>query len=116
MKTKKMSNLLLMSSLTSLLLMSCSGTSGEIEPNACNCGNLYSGKFNPSNIEYTAEELNNGDKMREDVDKFIELGKACAIKYGKLSDVEKELAKGSTSLATIPKIDQAVASAKSECN
>ena len=108
--------LFITASIVGVLISSCSGTSGEIEPTACNCGDLYSGKFNPSNIEYTAEELNNGDKMREDVDKFVELGKACAIKFGNLSEIEKELVKGSTSLSTIPNIDQAVDNAKSECN
>ena len=96
------------------LLFSCG--SGTPEASACNCGNLYSGEFNPSNIDYSADELNDGDKMRKDVDKFVEWGRACAIKFGKLSDVEKELVEGSTSLSTMPNIDAAVDNAKAECN
>jgi hypothetical protein len=115
MKTQKGSKLFLVLVSAGLLLSSCGGSSSSIEPSACNCGNLYTGEYNPSNIDYSAEELNDGDKMKEDVNKFVELGKACAIKYGKLSDVEKELAEGSTSLSTIPNIDQAVDNAKAEC-
>jgi hypothetical protein len=116
MKTQKGSKLFFVVATAGLILSSCGGSSSSIEPSACNCGNLYTGEFNPSNIDYSADELNDGDKMQKDVDKFIELGKACAIKYGKLSDVEKELAEGSTSLSTIPNIDQAVDNAKAECN
>ena len=115
MKTKVLLNLFIAGS-TSLILSSCGGSSDSIEPSACNCGSLYTGKYNPSNIDYSADELNDGDKMQKDVDKFVELGKACAMKYGKLTDVEKELAEGSTSLSTIPNIDQAVDNAKLECH
>jgi hypothetical protein len=96
------------------LIFSCGR--GAPDASSCNCGNLYSGEFSPSNIDYSADELNDGDKMRKDVDVFVELGRACAIKFGKLTDVEKELVEGSTSLSTMPKIDQAVANAKTECN
>lgn len=116
MKTKKISNLLFILSVTSFMLGSCNGSASSIEPSACNCAKLYTGEYNPSNIDYSAEELNDGDKMKDDVFKFVELGKECAIKFGNLSDVEKELAKGSTSLSTVPNIDLAVANAKSECN
>jgi len=106
--------LLLLAIPVALSITGCNETT--IEPSACNCGNLYTGEYNPSNIDYSADELNDADKMHKDVDKFVELGKACAIKYGNLSDVEKELAEGSTSLSTVPNIDQAVDNAKSECN
>ena len=96
--------------------LSITGCNGSIEPSACNCGNLYTGEYNPSNIDYSADELNDGDKMHKDVDRFVELGKACAIEYGNLSDIEKELAEGSTSLSTVPNIDQAVENAKAKCN
>ena len=98
----------------STILNSCG--ENKVEPTACDCGNLYSGKFNPSNIDYSAEELNNGSKMQDDVEKFVEIGKACVLKYGELTDIDKELVKGSLSLSTMPNIDQAIDKARQECN
>jgi len=97
----------------STILTSCGG--GGVDPTACDCANLYTGKFNPSNIEYSAEELNSGSKMQDDVDQFVEIGRACVMKYGELTDIDKELVKDSKSLSTMPNIDQAIDKAKQEC-
>ena len=59
-------------------------------PSACDCANLRDDS--PMNKEYTPQQLNDGDFLRREADKHVEKAKKCAEIYGKLDDMEKELA------------------------
>jgi hypothetical protein len=83
-------------------------------PSACDCGNLY--ENSPWTKDYSAEELNDGHTLRDDANDYVEKAKQCAIKFGKLSDIEEELAKSSLEMNMIPNLDKAISNAKVECN
>ena len=99
--------------LASPLLFNCGG--GETELSACECADIYNSKLNPAKIEYSAEEINSGSKMDEDVDKWVEAARGCALKYGDLNDVETELTKDARSIAQMAGFDRAISNAKKEC-
>jgi hypothetical protein len=90
------------------LFFSCGG------PSACDCANLYDSELNPVNIEYSAEQYNDGT-LSEDANRWVEFGRNCVLTYGDLSDFDKEIVKGATSLAWMPGVGKAIDNAKKEC-
>lgn len=82
---------------------------------ACDCANIYESENNPVNIEYSAEELNSGSKMTDDVDTWVEMARFCTIEYGNLSDVELELTKSARSIAQMSGFTKAQLNAKKKC-
>ena len=62
-----------------------------IGPSACDCANLY--ENSPMKKNYSYEQLNDGHTLRNDADKHVKKAKACAIKYGNLTEFEKKLTK-----------------------
>jgi len=82
-------------------------------PSACDCANLRDDS--PMNKEYTPQQLNDGDFLRREADKHVEKAKKCAEIYGKLDDMEKELARTATEMTWIPKLNEAIENAKKEC-
>jgi hypothetical protein len=99
-----------------VLFLGYHGVKYIIGPSACECANIYESKYNPSNIDYTAEELNDEEKMHDDVDYFVEFGRSCVLKYGELSDIETELVKSARSIGDMPNHYEAISNAKKKCN
>jgi len=89
------------------LFFSCGG------PSACDCADWFGHEDNPSNIDYSPEEYNDGT-MDDDVENFIEFTRDCALKYGNLSEFEKEMVKGATNTAQMG-IYKFQENAKKEC-
>ena len=86
-------------------------TNSITNPTACDCANL----LKEPHKEYTAFELNDGQKMREDTRNHITKAKNCVKKYGNLDDFDLEFMKGVNAMVDIPKLDQAIENAKQEC-
>ncbi len=82
-------------------------------PSACDCANLYDDS--PMKKEYTPQQLNDGNFLRNEADIYVETAKKCAEKYGNLTEMEKELAKTTLEMNMIPKLYQAIENAKKEC-
>lgn len=80
---------------------------------ACDCANLYDNST--MNRNYTAKQLNDRDFLQRKADKQVKKAKKCAIKFGNLTDIEKELAKSVLQMRMIPKLRKAVDNAKKEC-
>jgi hypothetical protein len=70
--------------IASIVLSSCGQS-------ACDCANLYDNS--PMRKEYTPQQLNDGYFLRKEADEYVEQAKNCAIKYGNLTEMEKELAR-----------------------
>jgi hypothetical protein len=92
--------------IASIVLSSCGQS-------ACDCANLYDNS--PMRKEYTPQQLNDGDFLRREADEYVEKAKNCAIKYGNLTEMEKELARTTLEMNMIPKLGQAIDNAKKEC-
>jgi len=92
--------------LGSIILSSCNQS-------ACDCANLYDNS--PMRKEYTPQQLNDADFLRKEADEYVEQAKNCAIKYGNLTEMEKELARTTLEMNMIPKLDHAIENAKKEC-
>ena len=88
---------------------------GQKDLTACECADIYNSPLNPNNIEYSAEEINSGSKMNDDVDAWVEAARGCALNYGDLTDVETELTKDARSIAQMSGFDKAISNAKKEC-
>ena len=88
---------------------------GQTDLTACECADIYNSPLNPDKIEYTAEEMNSGSKMNDDVDAWVEAARRCALNYGDLTDVETELTKDARSIAQMSGFDKAISNAKKEC-
>jgi hypothetical protein len=80
---------------------------------ACDCANLY--EQSPFKKEYSAKELNDGYTLQNDADAFVNKAKDCALKYGNLTDIEKEILKDVLQVGMIPKLNDAIENAKKEC-
>jgi len=80
---------------------------------ACDCANLYQGS--PMSKGYTPEQLDDRDFLQKEANNYIEKAKKCALQYGNLDDMEKELARTATEMTWIPKLDEAIENAKKEC-
>jgi len=100
----KLSSVLLIAFI--LLLNSCS-------PSACDCANLYNN--GPMKKKYSYSQLNDSDFLRQEASKHVQKAKSCAIKFGELSDFEKELARDVLEMNMIPGLDKAIRNAKKEC-
>ena len=90
----------------SIVLSSCGQS-------ACDCANLY--ENSPMGKEYSPQQLNDGDFLRREADEYVKKAKNCAIKYGNLTEIEKELANTTLEMNMIPKLGQAIDNAKKEC-
>jgi hypothetical protein len=82
-------------------------------PSACDCANIRDSS--PMSKDYSPSQLDDADFQRREVDNYISKQKACAQKYGKLTEMEKELARTATESMWIPGLDQAIDNAKAEC-
>lgn len=99
--------------IASLLLSSC-GSDSVSDPSACDCANLYDNS--PMKKEYTPDQMNDANFLQEEANKYVETAKNCAIKFGNLDDMDKELAESTLEMNMIPKLDEAIENAKKECN
>jgi len=102
------------SGMIGLFLFSSCGSDSITDPTACDCAKLY--ENSPMKKEYTPEQMNDGDFLRKEANDYVETAKNCAIKYGNLSEFDKELAKGTLEMNMIPNLDGAIENAKKECN
>jgi hypothetical protein len=93
----------------SLFTLGC----GKSSPDACDCAHLL--ENGPMNRDYTAEQLNDGDFLRKEADEYVDKAKECALKYGNLTDMEKEITKGTLEMNMIPKLYQSIENATKEC-
>lgn len=84
-----------------------------IGPSACDCANLY--ENSPMKKNYSYGQLNDGHTLRNDADKHVKKAKACAIKYGNLTDFEKKLTKDIREMNMIPNLYESIRNAKKEC-
>ncbi|MEN9999216.1 MAG: hypothetical protein RI922_2206 [Bacteroidota bacterium] len=99
--------------IATIILSSC-GSDSINDPSACDCANLY--ENNPMKKDYTPEQMNDGDFLQEEANNYVETAKNCAIKFGNLDDMDKEIAKSTLEMNMIPKLDEAIENAKKECN
>ena len=107
MKNKLLKSVLCLNILIlTIIISSCSQT-------ACDCANLYVN--NPMTKEHTPQQLDDADFLRREADKYVEKAKNCAIQYGNLTEMEKEIAKSTLEMNMIPKLDEAIENAKIEC-
>lgn len=88
------------------LVLSC-------KPSACDCANLYDSS--PMSMNYTYQQLNDSEFMRQQANNFVRKAKKCAIEFGDLSEFQKGLAKDVLSTNMIPGLDKAIRNAKKEC-
>lgn len=98
---------------TGVLALIIIANAGKSSQSACDCANLYDNS--PMRKEYTPQQLNDADFLRKEADEYVEQAKNCAIKYGNLTEMEKELARTTLEMNMIPKLDQAIGNAKKEC-
>ena len=100
-----------------ILFICICGITGVIKefigPSACDCANLYENSI--INRDYSYEQLNDGHTLRNDADKQVKKAKACAIKYGNLTEFEKKLTKDILEMNMIPNLYEAIRNAKKEC-
>jgi hypothetical protein len=85
-------------------------------PKACDCADIYNNKNAPFNKEYSPREINEGTKMQDDMDDYIEMTRSCVEKYGgKLSEQEEVLLEDAHSLGEMPKLHETEENAKKDC-
>jgi hypothetical protein len=101
------------SGMIGLLLFSSCGSDSISDPSACDCAKLY--ENSPMDKDYSAEQMNDRDFLRTEANNYVETAKNCALKYGNLSEMDKELAKSTLEMNMIPNLDGAIANAKKEC-